>query len=211
MEMLQQPSLNLPYVLILLVIAHTVGKRHPRHLGAIIYLYSLSLCVGIVVYFFLFDAVFAQENPSSTFGQLTTYWWHASLEPASEFYLLALLVWVTLVPQLISYALAGLFGCAARPIFLSQLVTFVSWTMIKAYAVAAGLQLAGAIFFSFHRGTPYMLSSQGPFIASLVSLVTSFVVLRLYLEGGEAMQALLKRCTHLGKFHQFMTRSLPRP
>ena len=56
-----------------------------------------------------------------------------------EIKILGTVVAVVILPQLFSYALSGLVGCAATPILLGATFRFVFWSAIKFLVVAAGI------------------------------------------------------------------------
>ncbi|MEF3073883.1 hypothetical protein V2P20_02480 [Methylobacter sp. Wu1] len=92
----------------------------------------------------------------------------------------AILVMV-LLPQIASYVLSGLFGCASAPIFVGGAIRFFVWSIVKSFVVAAGIVLSIALYGYFNhwngwnaKGTASMSSMSG------LLLMLSFSMLYLY-------------------------------
>lgn len=68
-----------------------------------------------------------------------------------EVLLVAVLLSLVIVPQLLNYLVAGLFGVAGGTRFGAWCLRFVFWTAIKGVAVAAGVSIAwGGLAFPLH-------------------------------------------------------------
>lgn len=88
---------------------------------------------------------------------------------------------VVLLPQIFSYLLSGLFGCASAPIFVGQAISFFVWSVVKSFVVAAGIFLSVALYGYFNSWNGW--SAKGAASMSSMSgflLMLSFTMLYLY-------------------------------
>jgi hypothetical protein len=88
---------------------------------------------------------------------------------------------IVLLPQIVSYVLSGLFGCASAPIFVGGAIRFFIWGIVKSFVVAAGIVLSVALYGYFSnwngwgvKGAASMSSMSG------LLLMLSFSMLYLY-------------------------------
>lgn len=66
------------------------------------------------------------------------------LETDIKVFLAILAIFV--IPQITSYLLSGLFGCAAAPIFVGRAVSFFVWSVVKSITVASGIVFTVALY-----------------------------------------------------------------
>jgi len=88
---------------------------------------------------------------------------------------------MVLLPQIASYALSGLFGCASAPIFVGGAIRFFVWGVVKSFVVAAGIVLSVALYGYFNNWKGW--GAKGAASMSSISgllLMLSFSMLYLY-------------------------------
>jgi hypothetical protein len=88
---------------------------------------------------------------------------------------------LVLLPQITSYVLSGLFGCASAPIFVGGAIRVYVWSVVKSFVVAAGIVLSVALYGYFNNWNGW--SAKGAASMSSMSgflLVLSFSMLYLY-------------------------------
>jgi hypothetical protein len=125
------------------------------------------------------------------------------------------IVAMILLPQIASYLLSGLFGCASAPIFVGGAIRFFVWSIVKSFVVAAGIILSIALYGYFNnwngwsaKGGASMLSMSG------LLLMLSFSVLFLYRDVHDSVappptnrpSKLLRLVAHI---QRWLTRNIP--
>lgn len=88
---------------------------------------------------------------------------------------------MVLLPQIASYVLSGLFGCASAPIFVGGAIRFFIWGIVKSFVVAAGIMLTVAFYGCFNNWKGW--DAKGTAAMSILSgllLMLSFSMLYLY-------------------------------
>ncbi len=121
---------------------------------------------------------------------------------------------MVLLPQITSYGLSGLFGCASAPIFVGGAIRFFVWGIVKSFVVAAGIVLSVALYGYFNswngwgaKGAASMSSLSG------LLLMLSFSMLYLYRDLHAAVEKPLpnrfpKIQRMVASVHGWLTRKL---
>jgi hypothetical protein len=117
-------------------------RKHPGHVFTIWYAFWLMLTLfsGLSYY------VWANEQSipgsilsgSSLLGRFVVWFQDTSMNFRDERYLIASLYIAVLLPQLMSYVVSGIFGCANRLILVEWITAAVTWLVIKFLAVSVG-------------------------------------------------------------------------
>jgi hypothetical protein len=139
----------------------------------------------------------------------------------AELGLVAVILIVTIAPQLLNYILAGLSGCAATPRLVWQFEKIATWSLIKFLAAFGGILVAdalgvytiniedrGSILFALDGYVDDLLWGAG-----LVGLAFFVAVIQVYtLETADALGHALHNEPRSwpSKVHRFFTRNLPR-
>lgn len=88
---------------------------------------------------------------------------------------------IVLLPQVISYFLSGLFGCASSPIFVGSAIRFFIWSVVKSLVVAAGLLFSLAFYGHFNDWSGWTVKGTVAMLCMSIFLLTlSFSMLYLY-------------------------------
>jgi hypothetical protein len=101
-------------------------------------------------------------------------------DPWDEVILLAFMLALIIAPQLISYVISGMFGCATAPLFVSQSTKIAIWSLVK-FLVGLGAILASRPFaklfvgsFNGNMGTYYY--GLGEFVPGYAVTCSGFLV-----------------------------------
>jgi hypothetical protein len=101
------------------------------------------------------------------------------LDLEADFIFFVALLILFALPQLISYALSGVYGCASSPWLLRSSVTFVVWSTLKSMVTAAGILIGIALLCFFYRWPNFGGAKSMTFL-SLGLVLQSFAFLYLY-------------------------------
>lgn len=140
----------------------------------------------------------------------------------AELSLVASIIIIAIAPQLLTYVLSGLSGCASTPRFVWQFEKIAIWSLVKFLAAFGGLQTAqmlGKSRFDLFRHLP-SIEAVIEFYAillrdALISMALAFTiaVLQIYfLEAAHALGQAWKKQTKSWPYrlHLFFTRNLPK-
>jgi hypothetical protein len=101
------------------------------------FLFSLSTCLSIV--FLMYRQDISETTVSAwainAFFDMTT-------NTKAELQLISAVLLITVVPQFMSYLLAGAFGCGSRPVFVSSISKLAALSLIKFFCIMAGVLTA---------------------------------------------------------------------
>lgn len=127
--------------------------KHASSVYLVWYLFSLAgFATGLVLWWSLAAGAIDQHgNGSNSWGKLVMRVILISVNPADEFEWLIALVGLIVVPQLTSYGLSGISGCAVRPRLVSLCVNFLSLSFAKTFAIASGVIFGIAALGACHR------------------------------------------------------------
>ncbi|WP_027997104.1 hypothetical protein [Simplicispira psychrophila] len=88
---------------------------------------------------------------------------------------------IVLLPQIASYVLSGIFGCASAPIFVGGTIRFFIWGLVKSFVVAAGIVLSVALYGYFSNWSGWSVKGAASMSSmSGLLLMLSFSMLYLY-------------------------------
>ena len=173
--------------------------NHDSDIRVICYFFSLSFVVSMLV---LFLAVYAEAiKPSGEFnGEMGSYLnevLNFMLDLKTDVIFITSLFIIILVPQIISYGLSGLFGCAKKPRFVSASFDLLIWGIIKPLITISGIFFAlvvSSLIFSWHVKTNDTWSL---FFIAISLLGCSFFVLWMYRDAQAPIQ--IQNNTHTSK------------
>lgn len=100
---------------------------------------------------------------------------------ASLIFVLAIAGLIVL-PQLISYFLSGLSGCAGTPFLIEGSLSFLVWGLVKSFAVCGGIIISLAVFGIWHDWDTWQQDSLVMTYTSSMLIMLSFTVLLMYRE-----------------------------
>lgn len=120
-----------------------LARKHPSDVRIVWYLFGLSATTSLVLAHWAhgYGVIDSAGNFQGTAGSVLNFFLKASLDIRSSLLFCLAIIAVFLVPQIVSYLVSGLSGCAAAPLFMSATVSFFFWGLIKSLAVASGVLL----------------------------------------------------------------------
>lgn len=122
------------------------------------------------------------------------------------------------VPQMISWALSGLAGCAAAPILVGPALRFFMWSIVKTLVIAAGVVLGATLYGSWQNWTGLTSSRVLELTGSAFVLVaSSFVTVYLFRDAespapsGQMSPSAAKLGKAIRRLNKWMNRRITRP
>jgi hypothetical protein len=162
--------------LILIIFSiRSIQNEPPAHVHQIWYLFSLALCVASIVYA-LIPSVVPGLNDPSTFHpaglheKIEKIILDESINVNGEFGLIGIMAAVLVLPQIMSFLLAGLFGCGAFPLFVERISVTATLSLVKFFSVMSGLTAAQVIYFIIQR--PIGIPRLYPIFSAVSALIT---------------------------------------
>jgi hypothetical protein len=108
------------------------------------------------------------------------------LDLNSDCYVIGAILALIVGPQCISYALAGLFGCASAPIFVGRALSFFVWSLAKSFVTVAGIILTLALYGCAKSWNGWSaLGAASMSTLSFALLLTSLFTLLIYRDIGK--------------------------
>src|ERR1700732_3960548 len=93
-------------------------------------------------------------------------------DPIEELWLVGAVIFVAIVPQLLTYILSGLAGTASTPKLVWQFEKIAIWSLIKFLAVAGGITVAEAFLSDYEEMHDHLVSG----LRGLTALGLAFTV-----------------------------------
>ena len=159
-------------------------RKHPGHVFTIWYAFWLmfTLFSGLFFYVWAHSETIAGSAMSGAapLGGFIVWFQNTSMDFRDERYLIASIYIAVLLPQLMSYLVSGIFGCANRLILVEWITAAVTWLVIKFLAVLAGILMAQAIAAPY--AAPYLHPADLPkkLLQSIMMISLSFVIAGIF-------------------------------
>jgi len=190
-------------------------ENHDSDIRVICYFFSLSLVISILVIFWAVnvDAIKPNGDFNGEIGSYLNELLKFMLDLKTDVVIITALFIIILVPQIISYFLSGLFGCATKPRFVSASFDLLIWGIVKPLITGAGIFFAliiSTLIFSWD----WKSGGIWPISFTAISLLgCSFLVLWMYRDAQTPIQIsdnkkekrILKR---LQSINRWLTRNL---
>lgn len=214
---LQGLALTILLTFLIVGIANDLAAYFPDDVRLVWYLYGLTCCITLCVMCWATSQGFITTDGkfSGDWGNILHTLLLASVDVQSSTYLGLVAFFIVVVPQLISYFLSGLSGCAGTPKLVSFALTFVTWGFIKTFIVAAGVLTAFAGFAYFSSWPEWPVSHTGGWlVVSSMLVCMGFVSLYIYRGAPSLAVAVKAHCPRvIQKFlistNRLLTRKLP--
>jgi hypothetical protein len=155
-------------------------RRHPGHVFTIWYAFWLMLTLFSGLYYYVWanaPNIHSSILSGGAFlGGLVTWFQNASMKFSDEAYLIASIYIVVLLPQCMSYLVAGMFGCANRLILVEWITAAMTWLVIKFLAVLSAILMAQTIAALY--ATPLIEKIMFPLklLESMMTISLSFII-----------------------------------
>jgi hypothetical protein len=128
------------------------------------------------------------------------------LDLEGELYLIAGALILCVVPQILSYILSGIFGCASPPVFVATISRLAMLSLIKFLCVMSGITTAQIVFFT---DRPASLSSEDPMglaFLAMLSMTASFWGMMLYYDAETYDLSATTKFKWLAKVLRYMSK-----
>ena len=177
----------------LLVIGFTgrrLAIRHGSDIRIVWYLFSLALISTSLIAWWATNtgAIDSGGSFHGTAGAVLHKLLELMLDLPADLKILATMVALVVLPQVLSYGLSGLFGCAVAPMLVGPTFRFFLWSVVKSFAIAAGTILVVAVYGWGHSWNGLSGSKAVGLIGTaLLLVVASFLLLYMYRDLDEAI------------------------
>jgi hypothetical protein len=130
----------------------------------------------------------------------------------AELALIAAVIIIAILPQLMTYVVSGLSGCASTPRFVLQFEKIAIWSLIKFLAALGGFVTADALDASYFLGKPFkdstlsrteLLALGWGHLALAFGIAFLQIVFLIYVQR-------IKTISWLNGLHRWFTRNVPR-
>jgi hypothetical protein len=189
----------------------SVRQEHAGHVHTIWYIFSLAFCITLIFYsslptFSYNDAELSVSDSEDVITQLGRNFIDISTDLYGEIYLIGGLIIIVVIPQIMSFVISGIFGCASRPVFVERITNIATLSFIKFLSVFAGIEAATALFFFVHRSPvaplPVVYTTA---IAALLLMMSSFGILSMYYSSEKLYRAVVKHLVWLNPVVRYMS------
>lgn len=194
-----------------------IRKDHPDHIRTLWFIFFLTLCVVFPYYLYYYfsgelmrDVLSHQRSPLQEVRQFV---FDALTDPVGDLIFALVVIYIGMVPQLISLVFCGVFfGCGSRPLLALEITKFAVLGLIKSFCflsaiLAAGMLLQLCVSTDFFGSNNLYGHSLGPtlFQASIY-MTCSFGMLLIYLRLDGLWLALKKALPPFQTAANFLTR-----
>jgi len=168
----------------LVIATRYLRRRHPGHVSTVWYAFWLMFTLFSLLFFYIWaHASTISRTPlsgSAPLGGFAVWFQGTSMSFSDEGYLIASIYIATLLPQLMSFLISGIFGCAIRLRFVEDITAAMTWLGIKFLAVLAGILMAQAVAALYAR--PILEPGAFPlkFLESVMMISLSFIVAGIF-------------------------------
>ena len=188
----------------------TIRREHPHHVHTLWYIFSLTICIVSVLFFYIFKNAGSIQNSllGGVPGAAAVIFMNASMDVRGEIYILLALIALFILPQIMSYLISGIFGCGSWPVLVSTISRIATWSFIKFLCVLSGILAAQSIFALY--GRPYLYPKDAPakLVEALSLISMSFLIMAIYCKMDILYTFMTRdpRLKWLESFYRFMTR-----
>lgn len=174
------------YAVLLIVIGFfglNLANKNPTDVRIVWYLFSLTVVTTSIIAIWA-SSVGGIDNKGKFQGELGSVinsTLNFMLDLKTDFAVFFSISAIVLLPQIFSYVLSGLFGCASAPIFVGRVIDFLIWSIVKSLVVASGMLLSIVSYGYFCEWSDWNIKSAGSvLIMSGLLLIVSFFALDAY-------------------------------
>jgi hypothetical protein len=213
--------LGLVFVVTLFISIMAIRRDHPHHIHTLWYTFSLTLCAVFILLTYAYytaapsvsrGTIFSDMPPLSGLpGRAALFFMHTSMDSSVEILTLLTIGLLLILPQVMSYVISGLFGCASPPILVSTVSKIVTWSFIKFFCVLSGILAATLIAALCGHAPPFLHPLRDATVRcvdALLAISISFLTMAIYYKT-DILYKFITRLPCLGwfdSFTRFMTR-----
>ena len=195
--------------------ASQLSRRYGGDIRVVWYFFSLSFVStsGIAWWGIKIGALDERGAFQGNTGEVINKLLSFMLDINTDLYIIFAIVVLVIIPQLFSYILSGLFGCATAPMLMAGSLRFLVWGVTKSFVVVAGVLLSISVFGLWNHWAKWTLEGAGALVYTSVMLIAiAFAILLSYREAKSVVGQLQKSCPDgicrmLALMHRWFTRS----
>jgi len=191
-ELVLNASLAIGAIVLILAV-RSLSRRHPGDVRAIWYIFSLAHVISLILFLWGFtNGAFENGFFVGPVGSLLERFLDETENIEFNLLLMSVVVTIIVLPQLLSYILSAVSGCASKLWLIGAVMRFLVWGLIKFFAISGGVWTTLAISdycFEIHlgrkgMGIPYAFDS----------LAFSFSILIIYRSTERVATFVVQRC-----------------
>lgn len=206
----------------LVMLLRAIGELRPRHCASVRtvwYVFSLACIATFLTACWAISKGWldAQGKFQGEMGALINTLLSIGVDLEADFLFLVSVVSLLIVPQMLSYVLSGLCGCASRLWLVGGSMAFLVWGVVKSFAVTSGI-VGTVVLVGVCNGWPGLswLSAAAILAVSFFTVTFSFVILHMYYEAGTLINWVRDHCPErliawLRRRHEWATRHCCEP
>lgn len=163
--------------------ANELSSKHPGDVRVVWYLFSLAIVISFLLAMWArhIGAIDDAGGFHGTAGQVISHLLKLALDIKSSLLLGLGIMVLVFAPQVLSYLLSGLTGCAASPIFLGGTLRFVTWGFVKTFAVASGVIINVSLCAQLDSWGDWSITQTfSSLLLSAMLIADAFVILYVY-------------------------------
>ncbi|SAL72996.1 hypothetical protein AWB71_04587 [Caballeronia peredens] len=144
-------------ILGLVILAWFMGHKLPDEFQIISYLFFFACVATFIVIRAAIglDAMGEDGSTHSVFGNfLMDKLFQEVFDFDSDIFVLLGFFCLVITPQLLTYLLCAFFGCASAPIWITNSLRFVLWSLAKTFSVAGGVLILFATYSYLRKWPP---------------------------------------------------------
>lgn len=174
-------------------------RKHGSDIRVVWYFFALSLVATFGIAWQAADIGAINEHGAfqGSLGEIIKKLLDFMLNINADLKILIGIVLLIVLPQIISYVLSGLAGCATTPLLIEGSLRFLIWGLVKSFVVCAGIILSLAVFGMWKGWDAWWPGALALLYTSALLVMLSFAVLLMYRET-EAVTSDIRK--HFPKF-----------
>jgi hypothetical protein len=168
----------------LIVATLYLRRRHPGHVFTIWYAFWLMLTLFSGLFYYVWENPDKIPNSilsgNAPLGRIIVWFQTTAMDFPEEGYLIASVYGAVLLPQIMSYLVSGIFGCANRLILVEWITAAMTWLLIKFLAVLSGILMAQAIAALYASPTLHLADLPRKLLQSAMMISLSFIIAGIF-------------------------------
>jgi hypothetical protein len=191
-----------------------LSQNHGRDIRIVWYLFSLALVLTSIIILWAIGIKAIDENGifHGDIGILMHKLFAFMLDLDTDLKIFFTILVVIILPQVISYFLSGLYGCATSPILIEQSIDFFVFSIIKSLSIASGIIFSASIVGYIYEWKGWALKGAiSLVIMSTLLISASLLLLLIYREKDKVIKSIKKLIPYclqkmINTLHKWFTR-----
>ncbi|WP_419709193.1 hypothetical protein [Pseudomonas sp. NFX224] len=191
-ELVLKASLAIGTIVLILAVRF-LSRRHPGDVRTLWYFFSLSHVISLILFLWgLSSRAFENESYVGPVGSFLKLLLDETENLEFNLLLMSSVVAIIVLPQLLSYILSAVSGCASEFWLFRAVIPFLVWGLIKFFAISAGIWFTFAVS-DYCLGIYLGRKGMGiPF--AFENLAISFSILVIYRSSERVATFVVQRC-----------------